>query len=60
MDWLQAWDNQGKVTNGIFGISDFPNYVLIDAKGRIAYRQKGWAPMSSAALRRCGLVTAAG
>jgi len=50
MDWLQAWDPQGKVTNGVFGISDFPNYVLIDAKGRVAYRQKGWAPMSSAAL----------
>jgi len=50
MDWLQAWDPQGKVTNGIFGINDFPNYVLIDAKGKIAYRQRGWAPMSSAAL----------
>jgi peroxiredoxin len=50
MDWTQAWDGQGKVTNGIFGISDFPSYVLIDAKGRIAYRQKGWAPISSAAL----------
>ena len=50
LDWLQAWDAEGKVTNGVFGISDFPTYVLLDAQGRVAYRQKGWAPMSSAAL----------
>ena len=38
------------MTNGVFGISDFPTYVLLDAQGRVAYRQRGWAPMSSAAL----------
>jgi thiol-disulfide isomerase/thioredoxin len=49
MSWTQAWDAQGRVAGGIFGISSLPSYVLIDAQGRIAYLMKGWAPYSSQA-----------
>jgi thiol-disulfide isomerase/thioredoxin len=50
MDWLQAWDGQGQILNGVFGINNLPSYVLIDAQGRISYLMRGWAPMSSSAL----------
>jgi peroxiredoxin len=50
MSWTQAWDSQGKVAGGIFGIESLPSYVLIDAQGRIAYTMRGWAPFSSQAL----------
>ena len=50
MDWLQAWDGQGKVIAGVFGATSLPSYVVIDAEGRIAYLMKGWAPVSTSAL----------
>jgi thiol-disulfide isomerase/thioredoxin len=50
MDWPQVWDNQGQLAGKVFQVASLPSYVVIDAQGRIAYRQKGWAPMSSAAL----------
>ena len=50
MSWPQAWDREGRVTGGVFRISDFPSYVVLDAEGRIAYRQSGWSPGRSAAL----------
>jgi peroxiredoxin len=50
MTWPQAWDGQGKVAGGVFGIESLPSYVLIDAQGKIAYLMKGWAPFSSSAL----------
>jgi thiol-disulfide isomerase/thioredoxin len=50
MSWLQAWDSQGKVIGGVFGVQNLPSYVLINADGRIAYLMKGWAPLSSSAL----------
>jgi thiol-disulfide isomerase/thioredoxin len=50
MSWPQAWDNQGRVTGGVFRVSDFPSYMVLDAEGRITYRQSGWAPGRSAAL----------
>ncbi len=50
MTWMQAWDGQGKVIGGVFGVNSLPSYVVIDADGRIAYILKGWAPLSSSAL----------
>jgi thiol-disulfide isomerase/thioredoxin len=50
MSWPQAWDREGRVTGGVFRISDFPSYVVLDAQGRIAFRQTGWSPGRSAAL----------
>jgi thiol-disulfide isomerase/thioredoxin len=50
MDWPQAWDGKGTVIGGVFGVNNLPTYVLIDATGRVAYGQRGWAPMSSARL----------
>jgi thiol-disulfide isomerase/thioredoxin len=50
MSWPQAWDREGRVTGGVFRVSDFPSYVVLDAEGRITYRQKGWSPGRSAAL----------
>jgi hypothetical protein len=32
-----------------FRVDSFPSYVILDADGRIAYRQRGWAPGRSAA-----------
>ena len=50
MSWPQAWDEGGRVTGGVFRVSDFPSYVVLDAEGRITYRQRGWSPGRSAAL----------
>jgi|SRR4051812_31489642 thiol-disulfide isomerase/thioredoxin len=50
MTWPQAWDGQGKVIAGVFGVEGLPSYAVIDADGRIAYLMKGWAPLSSSAL----------
>ncbi|HKI05107.1 MAG TPA: TlpA disulfide reductase family protein [Thermoanaerobaculia bacterium] len=50
MSWPQAWDREGEVTAGIFRVGDFPSYLVLDAEGRIAYRQRGWGPGRSAAL----------
>jgi thiol-disulfide isomerase/thioredoxin len=48
LDWTQVWDGEMKAASA-FRVDSFPTYVLIDAEGRIAYRQKGWAPGRSAA-----------
>ena len=50
MNWLQAWDSKGQVIGGVFGVSNLPSYVVINAEGRIAYVMRGWAPMSTSAL----------
>ncbi len=50
MTWTQAWDGQGRVIGGVFGVQGLPSYALIDAEGRISYLMRGWAPMSSSAL----------
>jgi thiol-disulfide isomerase/thioredoxin len=47
MDWLQAWDGQMQAVSA-FRVDSFPSYVILDSEGRIAYRQKGWAPGRSA------------
>jgi thiol-disulfide isomerase/thioredoxin len=48
MDWLQAWDGEMRAVSA-FRVDSFPSYVLLDADGRIAYRQRGWSPGRSAA-----------
>ncbi|HYX26902.1 MAG TPA: TlpA disulfide reductase family protein [Thermoanaerobaculia bacterium] len=48
MDWLQAWDRDMKAVSA-FRVDSFPSYVILDSEGRIAYRQRGWAPGRSAA-----------
>lgn len=50
MSWPQAWDGDMRVTGGVFRVSNFPSYVVLDSEGRIAYRQQGWSPGRSAAL----------
>ena len=50
MSWQQAWDSKGLVIGGVFGVSNLPSYVVINAEGRIAYVMRGWAPMSTSAL----------
>ncbi|HEV2855894.1 MAG TPA: TlpA disulfide reductase family protein [Thermoanaerobaculia bacterium] len=50
MSWPQAWDGDMRITGGVFRVSDFPTYVVLDSEGRVAYRQHGWAPGRSAAL----------
>jgi peroxiredoxin len=58
MDWPQAWDEKGKVIGGVFGVSNLPSYVVIDAEGRIAYVMRGWSPMSTSALLSQAVSTA--
>jgi thiol-disulfide isomerase/thioredoxin len=50
MSWPQAWDEGGRITGGVFRVNEFPSYMVLDAEGRIAYRQKGWSPGRSAAF----------
>jgi thiol-disulfide isomerase/thioredoxin len=48
MDWLQVWDGEMKAISA-FQVTSFPSYILLDADGRIAYRQRGWSPGRSGA-----------
>jgi thiol-disulfide isomerase/thioredoxin len=51
VDWPQCWDPEGALTRGIFGVRQFPTYVLIDHRGMIRLRASGWPIPESRSLR---------
>lgn len=45
MSWPQHVDAAGQLSSGVFHVSSFPTYVLIDTKGAILFRQSGWSSL---------------
>ncbi len=41
MSWKQCWDETGKMSRSLFGVTSFPSYLLLDPEGAVLYSSVG-------------------
>lgn len=41
MSWKQCWDDTGKMSQSLFGVTAFPSYLLLDPEGAVLYSSVG-------------------
>lgn len=52
MAWPQFIDRRRQVSNGIFEVTSYPTYILVDHEGVMIYRRSGWSTRIGAELSR--------